>query len=115
MTVALYPLMTPYAQIAGALPPAPAVATAPPARADASEERTPARDMTVGSYTQDEVAALFKVSVPSLYEMPLVQQARIPAGGRGTKGKGRVRYSKRKIDAILNGEVPMPRRGRGRR
>lgn len=83
----------------------PATPAPEPARKAKRERPVAPAGGDVGSYTQAEVAGLFHKWPQDLYKMPHVQACRIPTGGRS------VRYSKRKIDAILNGETP----ARGRR
>lgn len=65
--------------------------------------------MMAAVYKHGEVAALFSVDRTAIYDMPHVMACRLP----GTP----VRYSKRRIDALLNGEVddtkPAKRRATG--
>lgn len=49
------------------------------------------------AYTQSQVAAMLQIGVTHLYERPDVMACRLP--GRP------VRYSKKKIDALLDGEA----------
>ena len=50
-----------------------------------------------GAYTHAQVADLFQVARETIYRMPHVMDTRLP--GRP------VRYSRKKVDAILNGEA----------